>query len=229
MITVIIPVKNEEIKIERLLIKLKSFDRNLEILVVDGGSEDATVAIASKYAKVIATKPGRGHQLHLGTEYASGEIFWFVHADSLITKEAVDAILNIFAQKKNRNVIGGCLKLKFYDYETWYMKVLALTSNWRAKYLKLMFGDQGIFILKDAYHGLGGFKDMALMEDWEFSRRMSTYGKIKMLDVTIGTSGRRYKQGGFIRTLMSMHWIKILYILGYPPDQLAKKYREIRS
>lgn len=229
MITVVIPAKNEQLKIENLLITLKKCDNDLEIIVVDGGSKDATVAIATKYAKVIETRPGRGHQLHLGASFAKGEILLFVHADATITKESLEAILALFTSENNKRVIGGCLRLYFDDYDTWYMRILALTSNWRAKYLKLMFGDQGIFVKKDAYNHLGGFKDIALMEDWEFSRRLSKYGEIRMADGVIGTSGRRYKQGGFVKTLLSMHYIKILYVLGYPPDQLAEKYREIRS
>ena len=108
------------------------------------------------------------------------------------------------------------------------MRFVSTTSNWRAKYLGLFFGDQAIFIRRDVFHELGGYKEMELMEDWDFSRRLVKRGKMKLLDTKIGTSARRFKEGGQFRTLMLMHKLKLLYMLGVSPSKLNKMYREAR-
>jgi hypothetical protein len=108
------------------------------------------------------------------------------------------------------------------------MRFIANSSNLRAKYLKLIFGDQGIFMRRDIFEKLGGFQDMELMEDWELSQRIHRLGKMKMIDKKIGTSARRFQRDGQLKTLLKMHKIKILYLLGTPPEKLNRIYREVR-
>jgi GT2 family glycosyltransferase len=108
------------------------------------------------------------------------------------------------------------------------MRFVAHSSNLRAKYLKLIFGDQGIFMRRDIFEKLGGFRDMELMEDWEFSRRIHRLGKMKMIDKKIGTSARRFQKGWMLKTLLKMHKIKFLYLLGLSPEKLNRIYRDVR-
>lgn len=224
MISIIVPVLNEEKAIENLLKGLNSLKGEKEIVVVDGGSSDSTVEIASNYGKVVRSKKGRGVQMNEGAKIARGNVLWFVHSDSKVSQNALEAIKKAIEE----GYIGGGFSLYFYDYDTRFMRFVSVTSNWRAKYLKLFFGDQGIFVRRDIFDELRGYKEIELMEDWDFSRRMAKKGRMKLLKARIGTSARRFKQGGQLKTLLLMHKIKILYVLGVSPSKLSKIYREER-
>jgi hypothetical protein len=91
-----------------------------------------------------------------------------------------------------------------------------------------MFGDQGIFVKKDVFEALGGYKDIPIMEDWDLSQRLHNSGKISLLKNRIGTSARRFSSGGQVRTLLKMHKIKYKYLRGVSPENLIKDYKEIR-
>lgn len=224
MISIIIPVLNEEKTIGENLKTLSKLPDDKEIIVVDGGSIDQTVDIAKKYAKVINSSPGRAKQMNLGAQFAQGQILWFLHSDSRIDINSIDEIEKAIEGE----YIGGSFSLYFYDLDTRFMKYVANSSNRRARFLKLIFGDQGIFMRKDIFEELKGYKDMELMEDWDLSDRIHKLGKMKVLDCKIGTSARRFQKGGQLRTLLKMHKIKILYLLGTPTDKLAKIYRQVR-
>lgn len=224
MISIIIPTLNEEKNIEPLLKSLKKIKLDKEILIVDGGSTDKTKLIASKYATVLDSPRGRSNQLNYGAKHSNGDILWFLHCDSKIPSNSLHKIYMTI----NEGYIGGCFSLMFYDYTTPFLKYISYTSNLRAKYLKLIFGDQGLFIRRDIFEKMNGFKHMELMEDWEFSTRLKMLGKTKVLKAPIGTSARRFKAGGTVKTHLMMHKIKILYMLGTPPEKLAKIYKNIR-
>ncbi len=224
MISIIIPVLNEGKNIEKLLRQVKVLEGDKEIVVVDGGSTDNTVDIADKYARVIHSKKGRANQMNKGAQEAKGNILWFVHSDSLLDPKSLEKILKTI----NDGYIGGGFSLYFYDYPTLFMKYVAWTSNLRARYMGLLFGDQGIFVEKDIFFDLGGYPEIGLMEDWEFSKKLFKTKKVKVLRTPIGTSARRFKSGGQFRTFLLMQKIKLLYVLGTPPDKLKKIYREAR-
>lgn len=224
MISIIVPVYNEESTIASCLERLEGLEGNKEIIVCDGGSKDDTVSIAGRYAKVIKSGKGRSFQMNAGADAAKGNILWFVHSDSRTDSNSLLAINNAIYAGRD----GGCFSLYFYDYDDISLKFLSLTSNLRAKYLKLMFGDQGIFLTKDVFWEIGGYDEIPLMEDWNMSRALYRNYKVKVLKEKIGTSGRRFKEGGFLKTLMFMHMIKFKYITGTSPEELAKMYKEVR-
>ena len=114
-----------------------SFLGQKELIVVDGGSIDNTVEIASRYARVIKSPKGRAKQMNSGAKAAKGDILWFVHSDSKLHPSSISEIEQTIKEK----YIGGCFRLYFYDLDTRFMRYLAHTSNLRAKYLKLIFGD----------------------------------------------------------------------------------------
>jgi len=116
----------------------------------------------------------------------------------------------------------------FHDYDAPLMRFIASSSNMRARHVGLYFGDQGIFVRRDIFERIGGYPDIPIMEDWEMGLRLKKEGRMELLDAPIGTSGRRFKNGGALRTLLFMHRIKLLYILGIPPEKLSGTYRKVR-
>lgn len=223
-ISIIIPTLNEEKVIENFLKELSKLDGDKEIILVDGGSSDNTVEIASKYGKVIKSKKGRAFQMNAGAKAATGGILWFLHCDSKIKENCLEEIKKAI----DEGYIGGGFGLNFYDLGSKFMKFVSITSNWRARYMGLYFGDQAIFVRRDIFESIGGFKEIDIMEDWDFSKKLNKTGNMKMVNSTVGTSARRFKQGGQLKTLLLMHKIKILYMLGVAPSKLNKIYREAR-
>ncbi|OAA91633.1 PGL/p-HBAD biosynthesis glycosyltransferase [Clostridium ljungdahlii] len=224
MVSIIIPVLNEEKNIEKSLIQFNRLKGDKEIIVVDGGSSDSTKQIADRFAKVVLSEKGRANQMNKGAAKARGDILWFVHLDSIVNEASIEKIQLAIDEK----YVGGGFSLKFYDYDTLFMKYISTTSNLRAKYLGLYFGDQGIFVRRDVFEGVGGYPKQEIMEDWELSLLMKKMGKLKLINTTIGTSARRFKNGGQLKTHLLMHKIKLLYLLGTPTDKLAKIYKDVR-
>lgn len=220
MVSIIIPVLNEENVIEEMLQSLLKLKGDKEIIVVDGGSEDNTVYLASKYANVIKGRKGRAYQMNDGAKVAKGDILWFLHIDSKVSEEST-----FFIEKAiSLGNIGGGLRLYFYDLDTYFMKFVSWSSNLRAKIGGLYFGDQGIFIKREVFEKLGGFKEVPLMEDWDMAMRLKKQGKMKMIETKIGTSARKFKSEGQLKTLLFMHKIKLLYKFGVSEHKLRDMY-----
>lgn len=224
MVSIIIPVLNEEKSIEKLLKSIEDLQGEKEVIVVDGNSTDNTAYIASKYAKVIRSEKGRANQMNAGAKEASGDILWFVHSDSIVDEDS----LSLIEKSIESGSIGGGFSIYFHDFDTLFMKYISVTSNIRARCFKILYGDQGIFVKKSIFKKIGGYPRIELMEDIELSLKLKKMGKIQLLKCPIGTSGRRFKIGGQIRTHLLMHKIRFLYICGVPPYKLIKIYREAR-
>lgn len=224
LISIIIPALNEEKKLGNLLQQLIQLDKTIpfEIIVVDGGSRDRTVAIAREYATVYQVKQAnRGAQLKFGAEKSNGDILWFLHSDSSLGNQP--NILSYIQQVLiNKKYSAGFLKLSF-DSSAFFYRYLTKTSTLRARYLGLIFGDQGLFTTRENYEKVGGFEAVPLMEDWRLSRKLRRVGNFYFLPLTITTSARKFEKAK-IRTHLRMHKIKIFYLLGMSPEKLAKRY-----
>ena len=225
MISVIVPVLNEAERITELISSLQSLDGEKEIIISDGGSTDGTreKLSALRNITVINSPSGRARQMNAGAKVSSGNILWFVHADSLVSPSSLHDIERAISD----GAIGGFFRLKFYDADDKFMKFIERTSHTRAKNFCLIFGDQGLFMRRNVFDGLGGFADVSLMEDWEISRRLRTFhrlGLIHALDTVIGTSARRYTQNGRLKTWLKMNIVKALYILGVDTERLRRIY-----
>ncbi|MBQ6774704.1 MAG: TIGR04283 family arsenosugar biosynthesis glycosyltransferase [Synergistaceae bacterium] len=226
MISIIVPVLNEENNIAQLISSLQGLEGDKEIIISDGGSEDSTRELAEKFnVTVINSKPGRAFQMNAGANIARGQVLWFVHADSRVSSTSLHDINDAI----NNGAAGGFFKLRFYDSDSddKFMNFIARTSHTRAKNFCLIFGDQGLFLRRDIFNELGGFTEIYLMEDWEISRRLRKLhkaGKIFALDTIINTSARRYITHGKYKTWLKMNIVKALYILGCPTKFLRSIY-----
>ncbi|MFW5718675.1 MAG: TIGR04283 family arsenosugar biosynthesis glycosyltransferase [Halanaerobium sp.] len=226
-LSVIIPTLNEAGNIGDLIDYIKSENISSEIIISDANSGDQTKEIAAKKgAKIVNSKSAsRGLQLNRGAEIAASPLLLFLHADSKLEASALEDLVKKMGE--NQNKIGGAFSLKI-ESENPLLKFISWSSNLRAKYLNLIFGDQGIFIRKEVFESLNGFPEIELMEDWEFSKKMAAAGDLIFLEKQIYTSARRWEEYGILKTILLMHKIKFLYLMGCDPEKLKKIYRDAR-
>lgn len=219
-VSVVIPTYNEEQSIGKLLEQLLTVP-DLEIIVVDGGSDDHTVEICRGFpVTVIKAEKGRGSQLNAGVKKAGGDVLFFVHADSRIEARVFEDI----GQAIKENYHWGCCTLMF-DENTRFFRAVAAGSNLRARLFSICFGDQGIFCRRSFFLEQGGFPEIPLMEDLSLSMRLRCFYRAKVLEGRIVSSVRRFKKGGPLKTLFLMQKLKFLFFLGVPPERLAEIYR----
>ena len=220
MISIIVPVWNEQETIATLLTSLQNLAGSKEIIVVDATSTDKTKELAQNKAQVVScTVSSRAAQMNKGASLAKGDILWFVHAD---TKVPTTSLMLI--KKALKQHAYGCFALSFFDSQCFSLKLIAYFSNLRVKCFSLIFGDQAMFIRKEFFLQLGGFTQMELMEDFEFSMRAKKIVKPVILKTKIGTSARKFLRGGIWRTCLLMQKIKFFYLLGTPSAKLKELY-----
>lgn len=218
-ISVIIPALNEADNIRETLDCLKTASVH-EIIVVDGGSTDGTVAVVSPYARVLNSPKGRAAQMNMGAASATGDILLFLHADSVLTK---DSFHYVEKTMKSSDIVGGGFKLSFPNNSLMF-RMIACGSNWRAKLCSIFFGDQAIFVRRKTFFEIGGYPDIPIMEDWELCRKLKAKGKLVQLPFPVLTSPRRWQKHGIWKTILLMHKLKLMYILGASPQNLKKHY-----
>lgn len=221
-ISIIISVLNEARNISRTLEILKN-KPNIEVIVVDGGSEDETVFIAQSFGvKVISTFPGRASQMNTGAAVATGNILLFLHGDTCLPANFEILITAALAKPK---IVGGAFKLGI-DAKIRGRIIVEKMVNWRSRLFSLPYGDQAIFLKSTIFHQLGGFPNLPLMEDFEFILQLRRLGKIEIVPMAVLTSGRRWEKLGIIRTTLINQLIIIGYLLGISPLKLASWYRK---
>lgn len=224
MISIIVPVLNEAKAIESLLEHLLALEGEHEVIVVDGGSEDGTAALASRYVRVVSSERGRAKQMNAGAREARGEVLLFLHADCRLPPGAIQSIEAALADPA---WVGGCFTLALDENGVVYRVISALTSL-RMRLSGRMTGDEGIFVRREVFEQMGGFPEIPLMEDWEFSRRLRAYGRVRQLPLKIIASARRWKEWGIWRTFWLMRKLRLLYRLGVPPEELRRLYEDVR-
>lgn len=219
-VSVIVPVLNEEATVQAALSRLCRDFPDCELIVVDGGSTDATVELAMPYATVVHSACGRAKQMNEGARLAGGDVLWFVHADTAIDPAALG---QIHACLTNPDTVGGGLTIRF-DRRTPGLNYLARTSNARARRLHHVFGDQAMFVRRTVFDELGGFPDLAIMEDLEMSRRLHRRGRLCLLPATSTASSRRFTAHGTWRMIAFMQYLKLLYFVGIDPELIRARY-----
>ncbi len=221
MISVVMPVLNEAERIEETLLLLQPLRQHGgEVILVDGGSEDRTIATATPYVdQVIHSAAGRGLQMGAGADAAAGEILWFLHADTRIPKDAERMVESVLEQRLwgrfDVRLSGGHPLLRIVE---WMM-------NRRSCWSGISTGDQGIFLRRTLFEQVGGIPQIALMEDIAFSRRLQDVAPPVCVNTHLVTSSRRWEQNGIVRTIVLMWWLRFSYWVGVSPERLARWYR----
>lgn len=226
MISIIIPTFNEEKKLGTTITHLLAADDKeyiAEIIIADGGSTDNTIQTANKFlAKSIIT-PGknRAAQLNAGGAIASGNILFFLHADSIPPEKFIEKIIKAV----DKNYQSGCFRLLF-DHDHWFLKANAWFTRFDVNAIR--FGDQGLFITKTVFEKCGGYNEnLFIMEDQEIIHRLKKISSFTVIDDYIQTSARKYLKNGIYKTQGTFFIIWLAYYLRFSQERLIKLYRKL--
>jgi rSAM/selenodomain-associated transferase 2 len=225
MISVIIPTYNEAATIEKLInhFKANRGDYSIEIIVVDGGSSDGTIALAKAAGAIVFLSPekGRAAQMNYGASQATGDVYYFVHADSLPPPAFSEDIYTAI----NEGYSIGRYKTKF-DSPRLILKVNAFFT--RFDWFMCMGGDQTLFITKELFNITGGFDaTLKIMEDFEFSKRARKQGRYKIMNNSTLVSARKYDTNTWWQVQKANYTIVKMYQRGASQEAMVKKYKEM--
>ncbi len=221
-ISVIIPVLNEANLIVKTLSALQSLRQaGHEVIVVDGGSHDATLSLSKPYAdRLIQGSRGRSRQMNNGAKSANNEILLFLHADTLLPEGADRLILEGIEKKKKS---WGRFDVKLSGKGPLF-RVIEFLMNWRSRLSSIATGDQAIFAKTDLFQSVGGFPEIDLMEDIALSKILKNHGRPLCLWQRVLTSSRRWEEKGFLRMILLMWLLRLAYFFKTDPKRLAKLY-----
>ena len=215
--SVVIPVLNDADALRLLIDDLRQ-SPSLQIIVVDGGSSDDSLRVAREADLVLSSPRGRGRQIRLGVERADGDWLWFLHADSRVSAEVLEAFQAVCQQ-----ACWGWFDVRLEGNE-WPLRVIATAMNWRAALTGIATGDQGLFVHRRLLDAVGGVPPLPLMEDVTLCKRLRRLAKPRRLGATLETSSRRWRQHGVIRTVVTMWALRLRYFLGADADTMARRY-----
>lgn len=217
-ISIIIPVANEAEALPHCLVRVQPGPN--EIIVVDAESDDGTSAIAQKFGCRLFSLPQRhrARQMNLGAAQAKGRILLFLHADTFLPP---DALAKIIAAIDRTGAVGGAFSRRYRSTSP----ILALTSRLAALRNRCCgwhLGDQAIFVRRDCFEDLDGFRDMPIFEDLDLSRRLRTLGRLATLTPPVYSSARRFAAGGALRTTWADICLTRRFLLGADPNDLCQ-------
>ena len=228
--SVVVPVLDDAPALRLLLRDLRRDDA-LQIVVVDGGSRDCSLAVARAGADVVlAAPPSRGQQLQRGVEAASGDWLWLLHADSRVPRAALDAFAELRGATARGRFGGGSAHGAWgwfrvhLDGEGWPLRLIAWAMQRRAMWTGIATGDQGIFVHRRLLDAVGGVPRQPLMEDVELCKRLRRLAHPYAIGSPILTSARRWQRQGLVRTVMLMWWLRLRYFAGADPEWLRQRY-----
>ena len=233
-VSIIIPTLNEERTVMATLAHTAALGFD-ELIVTDGGSLDQTLLLVESYRlstqhsalspiQLVTAPCGRARQMNEGARASRGEILLFLHADTQLPGDAKTIIDMALA---DRRMVGGRFDVRF-DRPSMWGTIINRMMNWRSRLSGLATGDQALFVRRSIFEQMGGFADMPLMEDIEFSRRLKRKGATAALTATVTTSFRRWEQQGPLRTILRMWALRFLYWVGVSPHALSRWYGLVR-
>jgi rSAM/selenodomain-associated transferase 2 len=220
-LSIVVPALDEALGLPALLGALQPLrDQGCEVVVVDGGSRDATLEVAAPLADTVLVSPrGRGTQMNAGARAARGDVLLFLHADTRLPPGAVEAVLGALAGGRDWGrfdvEIGGRHRL---------LRLVARLMSWRSRLTGIATGDQAIFVRRRRFEEAGGFPEIPLMEDVALSTILRRASRPACLRLRVVTSGRRWEARGVVRTILLMWWLRLLFWLGRDPASLGRRY-----
>lgn len=224
MISVIIPIYNEEETLRNKSSYFRELAKHSELIFVDGGSSDRGANIAREYSSVLYAKKERALQMNYGANLSEKDILLFLHADTHIN---IDTLISVENKLSGNEVSTGCLTQRI-DKNGLIYRLIEGLGNLRAKVTGVFYGDQGIFIKRALFNSLGGFPDVPVMEDVIFTRALRKITKPIVLRDKIFVSPRRWEKDGVIKTVFLYSFINTLFWLGFPLDKIKKAYSDLR-
>lgn len=222
-VSVVIPTLNEGPRIAGLIAATRAFLPH-EIVVVDGGSDDDTVAQASAADLVLECTRGRSLQQNAGAERCSGDVILFLHADCQLTDGFVEVISDRLVCER---CVGGCFRQRIDDSRTRF-RLVEWGNSLRVRMLGWGYGDQGIFVRRGVFEQLGGFPEVTFMEDLLLVKQIGKVGRFVLLPHDIHTSSRRWRRTGVVRQTLQNWFFVSLAHCGVSPNWLARFYPHVR-
>ncbi len=221
-LSVVMPVLDEETGGADALQALAALRaRGAEVIVADGGSRDRSAEIAASLCdRLIVAPRGRGAQMNAGAGAARGPVLLFLHADTRLPHDAERLITDGLSASGR---VWGRFDVSIEGRHPLFPLISAM-MNLRSRLTGIATGDQAIFVRRDAFAAIGGFPDIALMEDVEISRRLKRIGRPLCLRARVSTSGRRWEKRGVLRTILMMWRLRLAFFLGAAPEKLARTY-----
>lgn len=221
--SIIIPALNEQQGMKDCLLALQPYRNQAEIILVDGGSHDQTISIATPLVdKVLQSEKGRARQMNAGADSANGEILIFLHADTYLPNNALSLI---------NDAIGVAVWGRFDIRLTgshWMLAVIAQMMNWRSRLTGIATGDQVIFVTRTAFNAVNGYPNIALMEDIDLCQRLKKLSSPLCLSAKVHSSARRWQQFGVFKIILLMWSLRLGYFFGANPELLARLYQQGR-
>ena len=219
LVSIIIPALNEAQCISDTLLSLQKQAPPFEIIVVDGGSEDDTVAVSANHAKVISSERGRAHQMNAGAREAQGDVLLFLHADTKIPDQGLQFIRDSVAHKDYE---AGIFRLRF-DRESFLLRVYSYCT--RFKQPRFGFGDRALFVKREVFEQEQGFSPIPIFEDLDLAIRLHRRGRFLFRSEYATTAARRFEDKGPLKQQLLNTFLWLRYNFGASPFKLAKYYK----
>jgi len=218
-VSVVIPTLNEASVLPATLRRVAAQPGPKEVVVVDGQSTDGTQEVAQRMgATVLQTPPGRAVQMNRGAAHSDGDALLFLHADTLLPADGLSAIRRALADP---DVDAGTFRLQFAR-ETPLLRLYAWAT--RLPWIRIAFGDRGLFVRRAAFEAAGGYPEWPIFEDLELAHRLDQRGGFRFLNDAVRTSPRRFEANGTVRQQLRNTSLWLHYCLGTDPDRVAHRY-----
>ena len=217
--TIVVPVLADADAAEQLLAQVQP-NAEVDMIVVDGGQDARLGRLTARcpHVRLLRSAPGRARQMNAGAASATGAWLLFLHADSQLPAAWRQAIADV-----DPRAIGGWFRFALDD-AAWQARVIEMLVAWRVRWLRLPYGDQGLFVRRDVFQRLGGFRELLLLEDVEFVRRFVRSGRVVEVPLPLRTSARRWRRHGWFRRSARNMTIVGLYFAGVSPTHLVRWY-----